>query len=175
MLSTPCSTKLCSCPKISSSCRKCVHLIWHSTSSPLSPESFSSIYLRRTSRSSLHPGNASRSTMGETMRRLSRLLHKRLQIWRARMLSLLLWSVHGRLPGAPDTIPTSSKPSPNGRTRFNRSRLPSFCPQTAMRLQSPPVMNSRTPSSSSPNRSPTRPVGPRCLTARDSTGARERG
>jgi len=48
-------------------------------------ESFPSICLKRMVRSPPHPANASRSTMGETMRLPSQLLHKRLQTWRARM------------------------------------------------------------------------------------------
>jgi len=83
MLSMPCSTKLDSCPRISSSCSRYACSFLHQTL-PLSPKSFTSMCLRQTVRSPLHPGNVSRSTTGETMQRPSQLLHKHLQTWRAR-------------------------------------------------------------------------------------------
>jgi len=175
MLSMPWSTKLYSCPRISSSCNRRVCSVLHQIL-PLSPKFFTSICLRRTVRSPLHPGNVLRSTMGETTRRLSQLLHKHLQSWKARMpLSFYISFIFSRSLRAPGTIPTSSRLSLNGPIRFNPSRRPSSCPQIAMPLQSHPITNSRTPFNSSPNPSPTRPVGPRWLTARECTGARGRG
>jgi len=147
------------------------HQTWLSSS-----ESFPSICSRRTGRSPLHPESVSKSTMGETTRGLSQLLRKRLQTWRARMLSpLLCFAAYSCSLCVPGIILTSFRLFQNGPTRSNLSRHPPFCPQTAMPSQSPPVTNSRTPFNSSLNRSPTRPVGPRWLTARDCTEARERG
>ena len=89
MLSTPCSTRLYSCPRISSSCSRCARSFQPQTWL-LSPKSFPSICLRRTVKSPLHPGNVSRLIMGETTQRPSQPLHKRSRTWRARMLSFLL-------------------------------------------------------------------------------------
>lgn len=142
-----------------------VHIIY--SSSP-------SISSRRMGRSPLHLESASSSITGETTHRPSRLHQKRLQTWRARVLSLCSVA-DSRSLGLTGIIPTSSRPSQNGQTKFNLSRRPSFCPQTATRLRNRLVTNSRTPSNLSPSRSPTRPAGRKWSTARGCTGVRGRG
>jgi hypothetical protein len=145
-----------------------------SSSAPLS--SSSSVYLRRTVRPPLRHGNASKSTVGETMRRLFQSLHKRLQTWRARMPFFFPWfSAYSCSLCIPDTTPTLSRPSLNGPIKFNLSHPPSSCPRTVMPSQSPPATSLRMLSNSSPNHSRTRPAGPRWWTARGCIEGRESG
>ena len=134
-----------------------------------------SIYLKPTVKSPLRPESASRSIMGETTQQRFQLLQKRSLTWKARTSSFLPCpDAYSRSLCAPGIIHTSCRPFRNGPTRSNPSHHPFFCHRTAIPFQGPRATNSRTPSSSSPNRTPTKPVGPRWLIERGCTEAGER-